>query len=311
MSKLWFPDPPTESEPIPPELSYCPGASLATVKRGTVKKICAGCGEEFTVAWFKKDRVTLCFTCSGKTIPRRIGADITRFSRKSRKRLMRILNTVRFKALPLFVTLTYPDECYRYRLDGKKIKNDLRRFEWRFRRKFPKGCYLWRLDVVDRKSGEHVGEYFPHYHLMVFNVGRDVMRQFVINSWPDIVAPGDEDCIKVHSHPKVVTWVRTRRGIMSYASKAVGAVMSRELAKDVQSHGGDGVGRWWGISVRMIFALFLDVAKTVGVTEGQAIQLMRYFRKLANIKARQWQSLTVFIDGVWLEANLSKIMSPP
>ena len=224
---------------------------------------------------------------------------------------MRILNTLRFKVLPLFVTLTYPDGCYRDRLDGEKIKHDLRLFEWRFVRKFPQGCYLWRLDTVDRKTGEHVGEYFPHYHLLVFNVGLAAMRAFVAEAWPDIVAPGDENCIKVHSHPKTVTWVRTRRGIMSYASKAMGSTMSRELAKDIQAHGGEGMGRWWGISRRMIFAFFLDIAKTVGVSEGQAIQLMRYFRKLARIYARQWQSLTVFIDGVWLEANLSKIIPPP
>lgn len=297
------------SEPNSPDLFFYPNASLARVRRATISRSCALCGKEFVVEEFKSKFVTLCYECRGLVNhgPR---SAITKFSRSSRRRLMHILNTVKRDILPLFVTLTYPDEFYLHHLDGELWKRDLRRFEWRFRRKFPKGCFIWRLEVVDRKSGEYKGEFFPHFHLLVFNVGCDDMRAFVAKHWPKIAANGSEDCVKVHSHPSVVTVVRTRRGIMSYASKGIGSTMSGELAKEVQAHGGK-VGRWWGIAARSIFQVFVDVAKSLRLTEDQAVQLMRYFRKLARIHARQWRSLTVFIDGVWLEANLSKIMSPP
>jgi len=115
---------------------------------------------------------------------------------------------------------------------------------------------------------------------------------------------------------------------MSYASKAVGAVMSRELAKDLQAEGAN-VGRWWGVAVRKVFSLFLAEGETFEITDQDAVQYLRLFRKFIQRQAvnkwreagKRWKkpkldgfsfrSLTVFMDGSWLRNNLVKILSPP
>ena len=91
---------------------------------------------------------------------------------------MRSLAKLHKDVRPVFVTLTYPDSYDHYD-DPDRWKRDLQAFEHRFKRAFPDGCYFWRLEVVDRKSGEHVGVLFPHYHLLVFGVEYNRLRAFV------------------------------------------------------------------------------------------------------------------------------------
>ena len=82
------------------------------------------------------------------------------FSKKSRARLLKMLGKLRRDEKPLFVTLTYPDQ---FPDDPLKIRRDLDCFGKRFRRKWPGGSFIWRLEYKTRKSGERQGEIAPHF----------------------------------------------------------------------------------------------------------------------------------------------------
>lgn len=295
-----------------------------------VRRTCIECGREFVVTneVFRSKDFIYCPVCGGENEGCKRG-EVTRFSEDSKRRLMQLLNMVqRDVSLVCFVTLTFPDEYFPLNQDPEDWKERLRLFEWRFRRAFPNGAFVWRVEVEDRKSGEHIGEFFPHFHLLTFGVSLTELRPFVAEHWNEIAGFGSEEHYQVHRHRKAVTPVFSRRGVMSYASKAVGSVMSRELSKSLQAKGSH-VGRWWGVAVRKVFELFLATPEEFEITDGDAVALMRTFRKYIRSqvlnrwkkagrqwkkphqKAFQWRSVAVFLNGSWLRNNVLKILSPP
>ena len=292
-----------------------------------VRRTCVMCGKDFAVLNedFRTKDFIYCPVCGGENEGCKRG-EVTRFSEDSKRRLMHLLNKVqRDVTLVNFVTLTFPDEYYPYNTEPEDWKERLRLFEFRFRRAFPGGSFVWRLEVEDRKSGEHIGEFFPHFHLLVFGVSLVELRPFVAENWYEIAGCGNQEHFRVHRHEKAVTPVYSRRGVMSYAAKAVGTVMSRELSKSLQAKG-ENVGRWWGIAVRKVFETFLAVAEEFDITDGDAVSLMRTFRKyirsqvlnrwkLAGMrwkkprqKSFQLRSAIVLLKGDWLKRNIQGLL---
>lgn len=84
---------------------------------------------------------------------------ILTFSKESRRRLMRLLNSVNRDevALPYFVTLTYHNTWPSSRAGRKK---HLDAFQKRMERAYGKFAAVWRLEFQKRGA--------PHYHLLIF-----------------------------------------------------------------------------------------------------------------------------------------------
>jgi hypothetical protein len=89
------------------------------------------------------------------------------FSDAARRRLMQLLAMVRRGAVPLFVTLTYPDV---FPKDFAVFKAHLEAFGKRVRRRWPEASLVWRLEFQPRKSGQNRGQVAPHFHLFVYGV---------------------------------------------------------------------------------------------------------------------------------------------
>lgn len=324
---------------IPAQAIVYEAGSLATVRREHEQKECLKCGRPFKALVRRSDEKHVCRSCEtvkktckecgacwlGERWPRdaegkakvvgcpKCGAvhngnrrqAVTRFSENSRRRLMRKLATVKTGELPCFVTLTYPDS-WTYHDDPHMWKTTLKRFEARFRRRFEAGAYLWRLEVVPRKSGERLGELSPHYHLLVFGVSYAQLREFVPVAWYEAVGTGDEKHLQAGVQ---VARVHSRRGVMAYASKAVGRTMGAEMGKTVQAQAGR-VGRWWGVAMRENFEAVVSAVKALDLTEQEAVQLLRAFRRLSKVRGRDYPSLTAFIDGAFLLLCLPRIAIP-
>lgn len=289
-----------------------------------VRVTCPGCGEKVKVIRVAvgeevkssgevvKVREPHPKTCPFCDHPLNTGTrDIIRgFSMDSRRRLMRLLATLASKYLPCFVTLTFPD-AFPYWREPAQWYRILRLFEHRFRRSFPSGVFFWRLETVDRKSGNHKGQVFPHYHLLVFGVEYNQLRDFVEKNWHDIAGFGDEHHLAVLKRPESVTRVNSRRGVFAYASKTVAEVMPRELAKDVQTMhqdaGGEGGYRWWGV-VGDVTRFQADIIE-VELTDKESTLVLRTFRKLAKAGSRAYASLTVFLSGTWLLKYVTRLFS--
>lgn len=268
--------------------------------------MCGRCGKPFTVPQWEQERHQCCRTCrrelAGGEEP--VRGEVTRFSEDSRRRLMRLLATLDSETRPHLVTLTFPDTYMEYQ-NPEDWKRILKAFEMRFRRAFPEGSFLWRLETVDRKSGVHIGEIFPHFHLLVFGIEFNRLRFWVPGAWFETVGTGDIHHLNAGTQ---VSRVLSRRGIFRYASKTVAETMSRELGKAVQALGK--VGRWWGIAFRDNFNQFLSPTEELEIEDGESVQVIRYFRRLSHAFGRAYSRMTTFISGAWLVKNLVRMVAP-
>lgn len=285
----------------PANVLYYRTGNVATVTRELTYRKCMECGETFKVETWRVASCHYCPKCRGMVGGSKRGV-VMRFSWRSRTRLMRMLNMVDGERLPVFVTLTYPDS-YSHALEPAQWKQDLRVFEERLKRRFPGGCYVWRMETVDRKSGERIGEIMPHFHLLVYGVSRENLRKWVPTAWYETV--GTNDVKHLHAGTQVQP-IMSRRGVMRYASKALGQVMTGELAKTLQAKG-EGLGRWWGVAVRKVFKFYLSETNVVEMTDGESVNVLRIFRKLSKAFPRSYRSLTAFLSGKFITERLPEM----
>jgi hypothetical protein len=226
-------------------------------------------------------------------IPQRGGGlrgAIKTFSYNSRRRLMRRIAQLRKDKLPLFVTLTYPNE---FPQDSKVYKEHLRRLGIALDRKYKRIGFFWRLEFQKRGA--------PHYHLLLFGVsckGKEiqVVRQWFAITWYKIVNSGDEKHLLAGTQ---VSRMKNWRQLSAYVSKSIARVENGELGKDTQATM-EYVGRWYGV-VGAKYLPFADVV-IAKITDKVACDVIRYMRRFANLKyTRAYRSLSIFADGhFWL-----------
>lgn len=111
---------------------------------------------------------------------------VTQFSRSSRKNMLETMARVDEKRAGFisFVTLTYPDR------DGPpsaaQTERDRQTVLKRLKRAHPEASAIWRREWEIRKTGDFAGMYFPHYHLLFFNlpyVHHSVIREI----WAQVI----------------------------------------------------------------------------------------------------------------------------
>jgi len=105
------------------------------------------------------------------------------FSFGSRRRMLNRLNEVSTAArLPYFVTATLPDDVFDYDVArvAKTAKCCLDAFLKRLHRVSPVACGFWRIEWQARKSGQHEGKLFPHFHLLIWGLLERSLGQFEV-----------------------------------------------------------------------------------------------------------------------------------
>ena len=248
---------------ISPYIEYRAGASLLKAHRGGVSEAPKG----------------------GKR-----GA-IAGFSSAARRRLMYFIASVRRDAsLPLFITLTYPENFP----DPKQSKKHLDAFFKRFNRAYPEHGTVWKLEPQERGA--------PHFHLMAWGCELSALMEFIPSAWYDIAGGGDEKHLLWHcgkfGNQHCVQQVRKFEGVRSYASKYLGKTF------EVAGWSEKWTGRFWGVVNRSNIPLGELVQEEV--TREKAIELLRYERRFSGLnKFRTNKSLTIFCDASqWIEKVL-------
>lgn len=231
---------------------------------------------------------------------KKIGAKrkrISGFSKQSRLRMMRKVSMLDKAKRPLFFTLTYPDE-FSNPLDGKKLKEkNLKSFWKRLKYAFPKISCIWKLEYQERKSGEHIGELYPHFHLLVwglYGVDLEEIRDFVAQAWWEVCGELSEDHLQAGTR---VERIRSHKGTMAYISKYMGKKEGGNLK----------VGRWWGVKGRK----HLPKAKMIVIDflkKKQYEQVIAFMAYYARLPEGDWKSLEIFIDGRDFLQVLDKIV---
>lgn len=288
-----------------PKVELYEEGSVAIVSRQIVEKACSLCHKPFEVPAWKAARVTLCGSC--RTNKKNKRGSIETFSRRSRRRLMFLANTVKADVKPLFATATFADSYTGFE-DPAAWKEALRVFAARFTRHYKKGSLLWRLEIVDRKSGEWQGRPLPHFHFIIFGASLLEFRSWFAKAWHEVAGEGDPKHLAVTAHYKSVSVMESKRQLVGYISKSVGRVLAGEVAKELQAKGLS-VGRWWGVVQRSVFAFYQAIKKVLNISEKAAVELIRCFRKYARIKGRSLSSFCCFIDGAWLKERLPDLLA--
>jgi hypothetical protein len=126
----------------------------------------------------------------------------------------------------LFITLTYPGAWSR---NARVWKRDLDAFGKRFRRQYPRGAFVWKLEPQPRRKA-------PHYHLIVVGL-KFIAKDWLSRAWYDVVASGDPKHLVAGTQ---VQLVQSHRGVLAYAAKYT--AKRQELPADWREP-----GRWWGV----------------------------------------------------------------
>jgi hypothetical protein len=205
------------------------------------------------------------------------------FSMASRRRLMQTIGKVKRDAdLPCFVTLTYPNLFP----DPKSSKRHLEIFLKRLKRKFSSVGLIWKLEPQERGA--------PHYHMLVWGVAQDDLFQFVPFAWYEIAGGGDDKHLSFHlgllqgSRP-CVELVRSFKGVWSYASKYLGKTF------EVSGWNSVDTGRFWAVVNRSNIP-FGEV-KISEISYSMAVHVMRYQKRFAKLKRRNYPSLTTYCNA--------------
>lgn len=221
---------------------------------------------------------------------------ITGFSRGSRRRLMLRLAEISRDDLPLFVTLTFPDDYFDQHDNPRDWKKKLKRFEMRFRRRFPSAGYVWRLELQDRKSGKHIGTLFPHFHLLTWGVCRADLLSWLPGAWW-------EACGKLSkAHLVAGTGIDIIPSV-----KALTSYVSKYVAK-TEEFQGKSMGRVWGVVNPS--AIPWVRAVLVQLTDKEAAVLLRYLRRYARLRGRHYDKLSIILDADYWYDRLDRLLYP-
>lgn len=167
--------------------------------------------------------------------------NIRGFSRASRKRMIEFMASIRNAGSMMFLTMTLPDDFPPD--DPEAWHADFEAFRHRFQRAYPAYAALWRMELVERKSGTNQGFIAPHYHMIIFTMRKVTDEQletdtadfwaWASNNWFEIANYEDENHLQHGAH---CTPVRSRKHATSYVSKYVGKLSGDNIE----------AGRRWG-----------------------------------------------------------------
>jgi len=196
-------------------------------------------------------------------------------SSASRRRLLRLQNSInreRCRHLPLFMTLTYPQE---YPTDGKTVKRHLDTFLKRLARAYPSASAIWKLEYQERGA--------PHYHLMVYG-SPYIGYGWVATSWYDVVGSEDKRHLVAGTQVKrIESWRQATYYVAKYIAKVDDTIPC------------DNPGRFWGVFNRE--QLPIDIVSLV-ITLEQFYRLRRHSRKyLAAMMKRRNDGKRVRLRG--------------
>jgi hypothetical protein len=232
---------------------------------------------------------------------------VTGFSYHSRRNMLDKMARIDRHEHPFFVTLTFADE---HKDNGTiyKHKDKFRAFRMRLDRRYNADTLhygaMWRLEFKNRKSGRYVDDLFPHYHLLVWGID-DLykFRAWVAINWYEVCG---EICRNHLDAGTGVERVRNVNGSFAYASKYLGKVdhvQGSQFELIQLHHEGRVWGTWNPENIPFVKGILMQL------NEKEAVTLIRYMRRYANLKGYSFNTLSIFCNvNFWFE-NLPKILA--
>ena len=130
----------------------------------------------------------------------------------------------RLDALPLLVTLTYPDRFPTDKATWTEHFN--RRFRRRLGLRCPGAAAIWRKEFKRRKTGENAGKWAPHFHLLLFaEAAPSQLYEWLPRAWYESCGRICDDHLRSGTR---VEAVRSWEGAKRYVAKRPGEVEQLE-----------------------------------------------------------------------------------
>lgn len=239
--------------------------------------------------------------------PRSSRGVITRFTARSRSRMMRKTGMLRGLKNPYFVTLTYPGH---FEHSPDRVKEHLHALKKRIKRRFPNMAMVWRMELKTRQTGLSAGEIVPHFHMLLW--GMSVLETDMLKAmkqlWfevalsfkdhPPVIMPtlddkGTPDLEAMtteqrnfYEHGVDVEQLFNFRHTLSYVSKYA--------AKEEDDETAQHWGRRWGVCGRVD----LSPSYTVKLTTKEHYALRRAIRKALEKRGSKyaWWLKTAYPD---------------
>jgi hypothetical protein len=221
---------------------------------------------------------------------------ITGFSFASRRAMLRMVASIKIDSiLPMFCTITYPDIFP----SASESKRQLRIFIKRLLRAFPDIGIIWKLEPQERGA--------PHYHFLIWGAAENLLFEFFVEHWHQI-AGGEDPNHKLlllgalKGSKPCVEAVRSRRGVMRYASKYLAK------AFDVSGWNNEHHGRYWAVVNRENIPFGVKCVYEISLQK--ANHIMRYQKRFSRIKKLlNSSSLTTFCDAdQWTKNIFSEVI---
>ena len=167
---------------------------------------------------------------------------IQAFSKKSRLRMMRFINSIDIEKMTagFFVTLTYPKEFAKNPLVWKE---HLRIFKERLNREFPAVSGLWRLEPQRRGA--------PHFHLILWGCSSlftTAGKKWLSRVWYEVVNSGDIKHLRAGTQIKRLV---SSKQLFYYVSKYMAKTQKGYTTAQFKYP----VGRYWGVWYRKRLAI--------------------------------------------------------
>jgi hypothetical protein len=219
---------------------------------------------------------------------------ITEFTRKARLRMLCWFNTVYWEdCMPAsFITLTFPDER---KPESSQFANQLRWCFWRaLERKVNKQLAgVWRVEWKARQTGSKLGEIFPHFHFIVFDVPF-VHRDWISQTWAAM--------LKVSTAVTHIRKINNLRAAGGYVSKYLGKADGCLVIGPYLSH--EGFGRQWGIFRKKLIPLYAKLESDVD-TDARLLEIKRRLRpditSVAELEALSLKAFGPLAYAIWTE----------
>lgn len=200
---------------------------------------------------------------------------VTEFSAKARRQMRQVWNALPWDEVPnlAMVTLTYPGDWRPWCPDGRKLKDQLRAFRERWRRKWGGAVGTWTLEFQPRPSRPEHERLAPHFHLYVGIPDGAVIEadatdgrlvwDWARKAWWEIVGSGNPAHRYWGVHVRPCFYGRFGGGRQN--GKKVGDYLWRESGKLAQKEapeGFEGVKWWdvWGMKPREVEAQISEAA---------------------------------------------------
>ena len=199
-----------------------------------------------------------------------IRKSITNFSSKSKRNVLKKLSSIdqsKLTIAPQFVTLTWqemPDS-------SEGVKKPFEKWRRKFLKKFPEGCFFWRLEFSTAKLPR------PHFHLIALEVDLSKHKKWISSSWHESCYKSKDSREANKSHLLAgtnVEPVESWKSVVNYSAKYV--AKENDVTPSWWT-----ASRYWGIANPKVFNELMSI-KEVDLTEKQFFEIQKSMKQEIN-----------------------------